>query len=735
MIAGLLFEHVAPRWTIALALALALAAVIGVWHRTGKGDLASILFLGLRTTFLLLLGWCLLRPLEKHVRVELLQPRFAVVLDTSASMNLAPREDLPRRIDTARRFLSLPWLDRLAAQCRIEAYTFSTEVSAPTDVDTIRTRPAEGSATRLRESLEKIVERYRGQKLAGVVLLTDGLDTREPGAMWARRTWPCPIYATRLEPVVEWATVPDVRVDTVVTPRRVTVGWSSDLKAVISGDHTAGRWLTVRMARNGESVQELPTQIPGESGSREVVFRLDHPQSGAFTYEVSVVPLEGETHTNDNRLAVEVLVLEAGRTVLYLEGLPRWESKYLNRALQTLPNLSAMTLLRGPEGRLLAFGTAQPSALELTEAWLARFQVIIVGDLPFHALGESRAETLRRFVEQGGSLVLLGGPEAWGPQGFRAGPLAPLIGARQVGDTPPMEGRYVVTLTPEGRAHPLFAADPGLDPRLPPVLSVFPARDLVPGAVVLAEVQTETGPLPLLVTLRYGQGKALSVFTDSLWRWQLEPESGQAYLRFWSQALQWLFPTETPTEAYQLELLSETDRLFLGESLTLHARLSTGNRTLAEDVSVTCELMLPDGRQLPFPMRRQPLEAAPGGRYARYAVELRPEQPGLYRAKAAATPEGHPLESPPFSFFVKPYTPESVPQPANIELLRSLASASGGRFAETNELALWLSEQRFESPQEERVTFRSRWQTLPVLACLIGLLCVEWISRKAAQRA
>ncbi len=49
--------------------------------------------------------------------------------------------------------------------------------------------------------------------------------------------------------------------------------------------------------------------------------------------------------------------------------------------------------------------------------------------------------------------------------------------------------------------------------------------------------------------------------------------------------------------------------------------------------------------------------------------------------------------------------------------------------------AVLLERLPFEPHREEIVRFASRWQTLPVLACLLGLLCVEWIARKTAHLA
>ena len=79
-----------------------------------------------------------------------------------------------------------------------------------------------------------------------MLLLSDGLDTREASEDWVCDAWPWKIYTVRLEPPGVWEVEPDVRVDNVNTPRRVTQGWRTELKAAVSGQGTKGQALNVQ---------------------------------------------------------------------------------------------------------------------------------------------------------------------------------------------------------------------------------------------------------------------------------------------------------------------------------------------------------------------------------------------------------------------------------------------------------------------------------------------------------
>lgn len=727
MFAEVQFEHMMPLWAIASALVLAAAVLLAaLWRYLGPSLLSASLAL-LRLLFLALLGWCLLMPLQRRSRIELLKPRFLVALDRSASMTLSPDSAIPARWDVAQGILTQEWTRIVGAGAQLDLYAFDVDPGARLDLAEAAATP-EGTATHLRESLARLVERYRGQQVAGLLLLSDGLDTRETSAMWARQSWPFPIHTVRLEPDVAWAVTPDVRVDAIETPRRVNVGWNSELKAVVSGEGTAGQMLAVRLSRDGVPVQELPTQIPAEGGSRDVTFELTHDSVGVFTYTVDVDPLPAEVKTNDNTFAVTVQVMDSKNHLLYVEGIPRWESKYLIRALRAIEDLTPLAFVRGPDGRFLTYGTRGSMTLDMTESQLAHFKIVICGDLDSEGLGEERAAALLRFVERGGSLVLLGGPLAWGERGVDTTALARLLPVTRPGRPPAEEGQFSVSPTPDGLAHPALATDSAWLAALPPVLSVFPGAIPGAGAVSLIEAATPRGPAPLVVAQRYGQGKVVAVLSDTLWRWQLNPGRENPYFRFWSQILQWMLPAEAELEEHRIDLFADADRLHLGESIALNARLTTPAD--AGDFDLTCEIATPDGRRLPFAMTRRTVSSGAGRQYAGFGVDFRSETSGLYRAVAFTTIAGGRVESAPYSFFVKPFTAESTPRPADAELLRILASESGGRFMEAGDAQAVLAALTLPTQEEEYVSYSTLWNTLLVLACLIGLLTVEWILRK-----
>ena len=727
-----LFEHTAPTLGIAAGLGAAvLILLLAVWRWPGFSWLQAGLA-ALRIVFLAALGWCLFMPVVKQDQREVIRPRFLIALDTSASMTNTPSPSVPSRHAVARSLLTQDWVRVVASRCTVDLYPFSRELGARQDAAESAALPSDGQATALRDSLSRLLDRLRGQDVVGVLVLSDGLDTQESSALWTRQAWPFPIHTVRLEPPANWAVPPDVRVDGIDTPNRVTVGWSSELKATVSGEGCGGKLLSVKLYRDHEAVQEVPTQLPPEGGSREVIFPLQHDAIGLFTYEVCVEPLEGEIQTNDNRYAATVQVMDTRNHLLYVEGLPRWESKYLVRVLRGIASITPLAFVRGPDGRFISYGSRGGATLDLTEAQLANYRIVILGDLDAEGLGGSRDASLVKFVEKGGSLVLLGGTLGWGEKGFATTALGKLLPAQRGAAAPALEGRFPLAATTEGRAHPAFAGDPAWLTRLPPVLSVFPGFQPAPAATVLIAAQTDAGSQPVIVFQRFGQGKVLAVLTDSLWRWQLErQDTSDSYFRFWNQMLNWLLPTESEAAPVQIDLFADAQRLYLGDAITLNARYAALSKSDTPPDALTCSIETPDGRSIPFVMPRQTIVAGAVGAAATYSVRFQAEGPGLFRATASVPVNGTPVASPAYSFFVKPFTPESIPRPPDLETLRGLATASGGRFLEPADVGAGMESIPIKPREEALVHFSSLWNTIPVLACLLGLLALEWITRKA----
>ena len=680
-----------------------------------------------------LLAWCMFLPGRKEGLTRLLKPKFAVALDTSASMALRPAPETSNRWETAHRVLDMPWLSTIASECDIEVFPLADGIGdplPPADADALA---PEGAATRLRDGLKDLAGRFSGLNVTGVLLLSDGLDTREAFDDWAADDRPFPVFTAPLEAPNLWEEEVEVRIDAVSTPRRVSVDWQSECKVLLTGQGTKGDAVVAQLFKNWVLLDEKPTQIAAGGGESEIIFNLEHPDIGVFNYRVYVPPLAGEKNTNDNEHVVSVQVTDARNRLLYVEGTPRWEYKFMRRVLLAEQEVTPIIFYAGADGAPRR-GTAHRSmTADMTPSQLAYFKIVILGNLSGEELGEDRANNLVDFVEEGGSLVLLGGTRAWGDQGMLTTPLRSILPVRGQAEAAYLgEDPFPVLLTDAARAHPAFAGDAELWSMIPPILSVFPGPTLSPTAQALVMADTPRGPLPVVVSHRIGQGKVAVLLTDSLWKWQLSPKANvnKPYQRFWTQIISWMLPKEEDVDEDAIEIFADREQLYLGEEIEITARLG-GEETEPGSTAVQTAITFPDERRVSYDMRAQWVTTPSGKSFPGHILRYTANEPGLHIVVAQSETGGRPRRSNPLSFYVKPYSPETIPRPINARVLRTISESSGGQFFETLEdLNLGLSSLRPQAIEEATAEFRTLWRTWPILIAILALFIASWTMRK-----
>ena len=251
----IIYEHTVPGVVIVGGAVLAsVISALGYWLYV-KRDWAAVVMVLLRIGFLGLLAWCMFMPGERTSQTLQQKARFIVLLDRSKSMTMTPVKDATNRWQVAVSALKQSWPTALAERCDIDCYSLDAELSDKLTLEELLAKHPEGNATLLRDALKEISSRYVGLDVAGCLLLSDGLDTREAFANWSLEKRPYPIHTLMLEKDAVWEEEPDVRVDTVNTPRRVTVGWQTDLKAAVSGQGTKGQSIKVKLFKDGVFMQ------------------------------------------------------------------------------------------------------------------------------------------------------------------------------------------------------------------------------------------------------------------------------------------------------------------------------------------------------------------------------------------------------------------------------------------------------------------------------------------------
>ena len=149
----------------------------------------------LRAVGIGLMLYCLLEPMGSLERPKPQANAIAVLMDNSASLRALMATEMSedaRSLNTD--FESLiaddaRWTQELTKDFRVRRYLFDAGI---TPTESLQGWTGRGTASALNRSLQAIEQRYQGQSLAGVVLLTDnqpiGLNRNaRQGDLWSRR--------------------------------------------------------------------------------------------------------------------------------------------------------------------------------------------------------------------------------------------------------------------------------------------------------------------------------------------------------------------------------------------------------------------------------------------------------------------------------------------------------------------------------------------------------------------
>src|SRR5262249_11865606 len=164
----------APLWVVALALILIIALAVRTYAGTRRLLTRGrwMVLIGLRTLALLLLGVFLLKPVIVLTQPNRSDAIVPVLIDNSRSMRLADVGN-QRRIDAAKRLVRDDLLPVLDPRFKTEILTAGEGVANAT-LDRIA---ADARTSDLEGAIAAVRDRYHGQRVAGIVLVSDGADT------------------------------------------------------------------------------------------------------------------------------------------------------------------------------------------------------------------------------------------------------------------------------------------------------------------------------------------------------------------------------------------------------------------------------------------------------------------------------------------------------------------------------------------------------------------------------
>jgi uncharacterized membrane protein len=737
----LAFESSLPSWSLWL-LAAGLAAItlalyrkrfavsvsptLPVWKRTA--------LVSLRSLFFALLVTVLFRPVL-HVSTVLPRENIAAILiDDSKSMAIQDTGQ-QSRLDAVKQVLNPKGGTLLAdveRRFQTRLFRFSRDIKRLNSLEELQ---PEGTGTSLEASLESVLKEFGPAPLASVVLFTDGADNVSKNLKSVLSQYQSRKIAVNVVAVGQTNLERDVELVQVSSPEKILP--DSIVTAVVSLRNTgySGKKVVVEVRESGKLVHSVGVTLGGKDEAQLVELNLAPKGKGLKSYTVSVAPQPGEMITLNNSQELLLNVEDSKPKILYLEGTPRWEFKFIREALQPDKNLQLLSLLRTSGNKFYRQGietednlaSGFPSAKEE----LFQYKGLMIGSIEASFFTAEQLKMIGDFVsERGGGLMMLGGRHSFDAGKYGTTSIADLLpvnlGQKATGSS------FVVApvkfkLSSYGKTHlvtRLVVDERENEKRwnaLPQIGEFNWITSVKPGAIVLASGDGSYGNAILLAAHRYGRGRVMAFMAASSWRWQMEmPHEDDSHEIFWRQALRWL--VSSSPDPVSLEL----DRSVYQQEdiVTFNVEVNDPSFDRLNDAEVVARVTSPAGGRTDVPLKW--IVRKDGV----YAGEWRPSEKGNYRVEVSATRQGKDIGRAEQFFLVGESNAEFYGAGQNKPLLSRIAAETGGKYYTLDGLKDLPEEMTYTEHPGSIPRALPLWD-MPILLFLFCLfLIAEWALRK-----
>ncbi|PYU28024.1 MAG: hypothetical protein DMG31_21075, partial [Acidobacteria bacterium] len=603
----------------------------------------------LQTALAALLLTLLWQPALMVAELKPQQNIIAVVVDDSRSMGIT--ENGSTRQAEAVKALQGGVLSSLQKRFQTRLYRMDSKLNRIDGPDELH---AAAPVTRIGDSLKQLADETTDLPIGAVVLLSDGSDNSggiDLDTISALRGRHIPVHTVGFgREQYQDVEINDVSLP--MTTREITFGPDGNIQT-----------------------ESLLFNV-GAAGAKPLSFSLD--------------PLPGEENRANNALTRLVDVRSEKRRILYIEGEPRWEYKFIRRAEDDDRIVQISSMMRTSENKIYRQGIADPK--ELAEGFpnkvedLFPYQGIIIGSVEANSFTPEQQELIKEFVDRrGGGLLLVGGryalaDGAWGVSSMAD--LLPVVLPNRKGTF--HRDQATVELTPAGAESIIcrLLEDPAKNTdrwkKLPPLMDYEEIGTPKPGAAVLVEAKVGSRNLPLLATENYGHGRTAIMATSSTWHWRmLLPVQDKSQEEFWQQLLRWLV-SDSPGRVYS----SLPNPMLFDDG---HVRVSADVRDKKYmplgDARVEAHFLGPQNTASLVEMTPDP--NSPGIFNAEWAAE----KPGTYTVEISVKRGDEDVGRDTLMFQRIDGVAENFHTEQNRELLEKLSSQTGGHYWQPQELS------------------------------------------------
>jgi len=584
---SVVFDPLLPWWVLAVLGGIGLVLVVLGLRAGARGAL-------LRAGGIVVVLAALANPALIEEQRKPIADVALIVIDDSDSMSIGERR---AQVQAARDSLKR----RLGQQ---EGLEIREVVLPPARIQLGSERPG---GTRLIEAMRSALVEVPPERLAGVVLLSDGQVHDVPAIESTKGLPPelggAPVHAL----IAGRKNERDRLIVMEQAPRFGVVGREVTTRFRI--EDPSGGTAPVTLSVGGEVVRRLDVPV-----GKPVELPITVGNPGANVVEIEVAPGPSELTLDNNRALFTINGVRDRLRVLLVSGEPYQGERAWRNLLRSDPavDLVHFTILRTPskddfvpvrELSLIPFPMK-----ELFEQKLKEFDLIIFDRYESGSLiTREYFRNIAEYVRAGGALLVSVGPVFATERSLYRTPIGGVLPAAPLGQV--VEAPFKPRISEVGQRHPVAAnlpqaGDPGKEPDWGRWFRLITSRT-ERGHAILSGADDQ----PLIVLDRVGEGRVAQLMSDHLWLWNRGIDGGGPQPELVRRVAHWLMKEPDLEE----EALRAT---------SVGGRIEIRRRTLATTFPPVT-MTAPDGSTRTLTLN----QASPGVGLAVVDVD----KPGLYR--------------------------------------------------------------------------------------------------------
>lgn len=730
-----------PLWLLGVGI-LAAAGLL-FWHvRRNHGMLSGarpIAIWLLETALIALLLFLLWHPALSVATLRPQQNVVAVLVDDSRSMSIA--DESGTRLARAQSLLNGGLLKSLGDRFQVRLYKFGTDAQRiQKSLEIAGTAPA----TRIGNTLDRVMAESSSLPLGAIVLLTDGADNAggiDLDTVAAIRRQRIPIHTVGLgrEHPERDVEVVDALLAARALPQSRLTATVTLQSYGLSGNKAR---LSVRDAGKVLASQDVALKGDGALQTEAITFNVG--QAGPKTLEIGVDPVSGEENTLNNKISRVVNVQARKPRILYFDGEPQWEYKFVRRAMDDNPEIVVFSMERTTQNKIYrqpcpAGGCAdgfKHDEKELEDGFpskaedLFAFQGLMLADVEAGYFTPAQQQLIHDFVDRrGGGLLFLGGRASLSDGGYANSSLADLVPTK----LPANKGTFhrdfsKVELAAAGRENILTRLDDNPErnvqrwKEIPMVADYQEVGEPKPGATTLLSVTPQSrSAMPLLVTEPYGRGRTAVFATSGSWRWKMwMPHEDKTHATFWQQMFRYLV-TDAPSQ-----VTATTPKTVLADDTRVPIRVEVRDKEYKplSTARVQARFLAPDGSSATLELSPRPLEEGV------YTGEWTAEKPGSYVVEMLAGEEQQEVGRDVLAFRREDGVAENFHTGQNRELLQKLSDQTGGKYYTSADASKLPNEISYSEAGITSRETRDLWDMPVIFLLALGIRASEWTLRR-----